>query len=65
MAPVEGTYDYDLDCDWRRLSGSGCAKEAVQNGARVACLGLRKTTPIGTKWGVGGTASMLAAFPRS
>ncbi|XP_017137553.1 thioredoxin reductase 1, mitochondrial isoform X1 [Drosophila miranda] len=59
-----GTYDYDLVVIGGGSAGLACAKEAVQNGARVACLDYVKPTPIGTKWGVGGTCVNVGCIPK-
>ncbi|XP_052850137.1 thioredoxin reductase 1, mitochondrial isoform X3 [Drosophila gunungcola] len=65
MAPVQGTYDYDLVVIGGGSAGLACAKEAVLNGARVACLDFVKPTPtLGTKWGVGGTCVNVGCIPK-
>lgn len=59
-----GNYDYDLVVIGGGSGGLACAKEAVANGARVACLDFVKPTPIGTKWGVGGTCVNVGCIPK-
>lgn len=41
-----------------------CAKEAVQQGAKVACLDYVTPTPLGTKWGIGGTCVNVGCIPK-
>ncbi|XP_020808412.1 thioredoxin reductase 1, mitochondrial isoform X3 [Drosophila serrata] len=65
MAPVQGSYDFDLVVIGGGSAGLACAKEAVLNGARVACLDYVKPTPtLGTKWGVGGTCVNVGCIPK-
>ncbi|XP_068159545.1 thioredoxin reductase 1, mitochondrial isoform X1 [Drosophila tropicalis] len=61
---TRGNYDYDLVVIGGGSAGLACAKEAVTNGARVACLDFVKPTPIGTKWGVGGTCVNVGCIPK-
>ncbi|KAI8118913.1 mitochondrial, Thioredoxin reductase 1 [Lucilia cuprina] len=49
MAPIN-EYDYDLIVLGGGSGGLACAKEAVANGAKVACLDYVTPTPLGTKW---------------
>lgn len=44
--------------------GLACAKEAVANGAKVACLDFVKPSPLGTKWGIGGTCVNVGCIPK-
>ncbi|XP_017113200.1 thioredoxin reductase 1, mitochondrial isoform X1 [Drosophila elegans] len=65
MRTKAGTYDYDLVVIGGGSAGLACAKEAVLNGARVACLDFVKPTPtLGTKWGVGGTCVNVGCIPK-
>ncbi|KAH8248020.1 hypothetical protein KR038_000750 [Drosophila bunnanda] len=60
-----GSYDFDLVVIGGGSAGLACAKEAVLNGARVACLDYVKPTPtLGTKWGVGGTCVNVGCIPK-
>ncbi|XP_033168405.1 thioredoxin reductase 1, mitochondrial isoform X1 [Drosophila mauritiana] len=65
MSNKGGSYDYDLIVIGGGSAGLACAKEAVLNGARVACLDYVKPTPtLGTKWGVGGTCVNVGCIPK-
>jgi thioredoxin reductase (NADPH) len=46
-------FDYDLVVVGGGSGGMAAAKEAAQNGAKVACLDFVKPSPIGTTWGLG------------
>ncbi|XP_055389510.1 thioredoxin reductase 1, mitochondrial isoform X2 [Condylostylus longicornis] len=65
MAPIsDHSYQYDLIVIGGGSGGLACAKEAVANGAKVAVLDFVKPTPIGTKWGVGGTCVNVGCIPK-
>jgi len=64
MAPLQHEYDYDLIVLGGGSGGLACAKEAVAHGAKVACLDFVKPTPIGTKWGIGGTCVNVGCIPK-
>lgn len=63
MAPIN-EYDYDLIVVGGGSGGLACAKEAVANGAKVACLDYVTPTPLGTKWGIGGTCVNVGCIPK-
>ncbi|XP_037937536.1 thioredoxin reductase 1, mitochondrial isoform X2 [Teleopsis dalmanni] len=64
MPPVTHQYEYDLIVLGGGSGGLACAKEAVVNGAKVACLDYVIPTPIGTKWGIGGTCVNVGCIPK-
>lgn len=61
---VDGTFDYDLAVIGGGSGGLACAKEAVNNGARVAVLDYVTPSPQGTKWGLGGTCVNVGCIPK-
>lgn len=65
MAPInQENYDYDLVVIGGGSGGLACAKEACAHGAKVAVLDFVKPTPIGTKWGLGGTCVNVGCIPK-
>lgn len=67
MAPVtprNHEYEYDLVVIGGGSGGLACAKEAVNQGAKVAVLDYVVPTPIGTKWGLGGTCVNVGCIPK-
>ncbi|XP_068629416.1 thioredoxin reductase 1, mitochondrial isoform X2 [Battus philenor] len=64
MAPIDGTFDYDLAVIGGGSGGLACAKEAVNHGARVAVLDYVTPSPLGTKWGLGGTCVNVGCIPK-
>lgn len=64
MAPIDGTFDYDLAVIGGGSGGLACAKEAVNKGARVAVLDYVTPSPQGTKWGLGGTCVNVGCIPK-
>ncbi|XP_041977339.1 thioredoxin reductase 1, mitochondrial isoform X3 [Aricia agestis] len=59
-----GTYDYDLAVIGGGSGGLACAKEAVNHGARVAVLDYVTPSPLGSKWGLGGTCVNVGCIPK-
>lgn len=59
--PEEHKYDYDLIVIGGGSGGLAAAKEAAKLGKKVALLDLVTPTPIGTTWGLGGTALIYSA----
>lgn len=57
-------YEYDLVVIGGGSGGLAAAKEAAQFGAKVAVLDFVKPTPIGTKWGLGGTCVNVGCIPK-
>lgn len=57
-------FDYDLVVIGGGSGGLACAKEAVNLGAKVACLDYVKPSPHGTKWGLGGTCVNVGCIPK-
>lgn len=63
MAPV-GDTEYDLVVLGGGSGGLAAAKEASGLGAKVAVLDYVTPTPIGTKWGLGGTCVNVGCIPK-
>ncbi|XP_073944453.1 thioredoxin reductase 1 isoform X3 [Choristoneura fumiferana] len=69
VAPIDsftedGTFDYDLAVIGGGSGGLACAKEAVNQGAKVAVLDFVTASPQGTKWGLGGTCVNVGCIPK-
>jgi thioredoxin/glutathione reductase (selenoprotein) len=60
----EHSYDYDLIVIGGGSGGLACSKEAVKLGAKVAVLDYVKPSPIGSKWGLGGTCVNVGCIPK-
>ncbi|XP_061711823.1 thioredoxin reductase 2, mitochondrial isoform X2 [Cydia pomonella] len=60
----DGTFDYDLAVIGGGSGGLACAKEAVNLGAKVAVLDFVTPSPLGTKWGLGGTCVNVGCIPK-
>lgn len=58
------TYMYDLIVIGGGSAGIACAKEAATAGAKVALLDYVKPSPIGSKWGIGGTCVNVGCIPK-
>lgn len=61
---VDDKYEYDLVVIGGGSGGLACAKEAIVQGAKVAVLDFVTPTPIGTKWGLGGTCVNVGCIPK-
>lgn len=59
-----GDYDYDLVVIGGGSGGLAAAKEATTLGAKVAVLDYVTPTPLGTKWGLGGTCVNVGCIPK-
>eukprot|EP00455_Lapot_gusevi_P008153 TRINITY_DN1351_c0_g1_i6.p1 TRINITY_DN1351_c0_g1~~TRINITY_DN1351_c0_g1_i6.p1 ORF type:complete len:509 (+),score=165.64 TRINITY_DN1351_c0_g1_i6:73-1599(+) len=57
-------YQYDLIVIGGGSGGLAAAKEAAILGAKVALFDFVKPTPIGTKWGLGGTCVNVGCIPK-
>jgi len=57
-------YEYDLVVIGGGSGGMAAAKEAADNGAKVACLDFVKPSPAGTSWGLGGTCVNVGCIPK-
>lgn len=64
MAPTADAYDYDLVVVGGGSGGLAAAKEATALGAKVAVLDYVTPTPLGTKWGLGGTCVNVGCIPK-
>ncbi|XP_028158943.1 thioredoxin reductase 2, mitochondrial-like isoform X2 [Ostrinia furnacalis] len=60
----DGNFDYDLAVIGGGSGGLACAKEAVNQGAKVAVLDYVTPSPQGTKWGLGGTCVNVGCIPK-
>ncbi|XP_065155960.1 thioredoxin reductase 2, mitochondrial isoform X1 [Atheta coriaria] len=61
---AERDTDYDLVVLGGGSGGLAAAKEAASLGAKVAVLDYVTPTPIGTKWGLGGTCVNVGCIPK-
>lgn len=64
MFVAEENFEYDLIVIGGGSGGLACAKEAVSHGAKVAVLDFVTPTPLGTKWGLGGTCVNVGCIPK-
>ena len=51
-------------CSIQYLFSLSPLQELGVQGARVACLDFVKPTPLGTKWGLGGTCVNVGCIPK-
>lgn len=56
--------EYDLVVLGGGSGGLAAAKEAANLGAKVAVLDYVTPTPLGTKWGLGGTCVNVGCIPK-
>ena len=61
--PAHG-FDYDLVVIGGGSGGLACSKEAAKLGAKVAVLDYVKPSPLGSKWGLGGTCVNVGCIPK-
>lgn len=57
-------YQYDLIVLGGGSGGLSAAKEAAALGAKVVVLDFVTPTPMGTKWGIGGTCVNVGCIPK-
>ncbi|XP_076250564.1 thioredoxin reductase 1 isoform X2 [Rhynchophorus ferrugineus] len=57
-------FDYDLVVIGGGSGGLAAAKEATSLGAKVAVLDFVTPSPLGTKWGLGGTCVNVGCIPK-
>eukprot|EP01099_Mayorella_cantabrigiensis_P005857 TRINITY_DN475_c0_g1_i1.p1 TRINITY_DN475_c0_g1~~TRINITY_DN475_c0_g1_i1.p1 ORF type:complete len:555 (+),score=134.07 TRINITY_DN475_c0_g1_i1:42-1667(+) len=62
--PETHNYDYDLIVIGGGSGGLSCSKNAADLGKKVALFDFVKPTPIGTKWGIGGTCVNVGCIPK-
>jgi len=60
----QSTYDYDVFVIGGGSGGISCAVRSARTGKRVACADFVPPTPIGTKWGLGGTCVNVGCIPK-
>ncbi len=63
-APGESKYDYDIFVIGGGSGGLALSKEAVGYGAKVGLADYVKPSPMGTKWGLGGTCVNVGCIPK-
>ncbi len=61
---MDQEYQYDLFVIGGGSGGLSCARTASSLGARVALADFVKPSPIGTKWGLGGTCVNVGCIPK-
>mmetsp|Transcript_7691 Transcript_7691/g.12776 ORF Transcript_7691/g.12776 Transcript_7691/m.12776 type:complete len:610 (+) Transcript_7691:75-1904(+) len=61
---AEHGFEYDLVVIGGGSGGLACSKEAQKLGAKVAVLDFVKPSPLGSKWGLGGTCVNVGCIPK-
>ena len=61
---IESKFDYDLFVIGGGSGGISAAKKASKLGAKVAVADFVNPSPIGTKWGLGGTCVNVGCIPK-
>lgn len=61
---ADHSYDFDLVVIGGGSGGLACSKQAQKLGAKVAVLDFVKPSPIGSKWGLGGTCVNVGCIPK-
>ncbi|XP_074863880.1 thioredoxin reductase 1, cytoplasmic [Carettochelys insculpta] len=61
---VQDSYDYDLIVIGGGSGGLAASKEAASYGKKVLVLDYVMPTPLGTKWGLGGTCVNVGCIPK-
>ena len=61
---IERSFDYDLFVIGGGSGGISCAKKAAKLGAKVALADFVQPSPLGTKWGLGGTCVNVGCIPK-
>ncbi|CAH0555743.1 unnamed protein product [Brassicogethes aeneus] len=64
MAPIGNDVEFDLVVIGGGSGGLAAAKEATTLGAKVAVLDYVTPSPLGTKWGLGGTCVNVGCIPK-
>ena len=57
-------YDYDIFVIGGGSGGISCARWAATLGKKVALADFVKPSPVGTKWGLGGTCVNVGCIPK-
>ena len=57
-------YDYDLFVIGGGSGGLSAARKSAELGAKVAVADYVTPTPMGTKWGIGGTCVNVGCIPK-